>query len=202
MSITLVPITGSGYCTAAEVKDAISETGSAYDTQIALALLAAKNAIDGYCKRDFLLYASSARYYTAEIGGTLLIDDTITVSEVAVDENASGTYDQLWAASDYWLYPSNEAIKTSIRTASQGRYSFPVRRKAVRVTAPWGWPVVPDGVHQFAILYSTRLFLRKDVPFGVMAGSEAGTMYIPKNDPDAIMLLGPYVRADSHIGVW
>jgi len=190
------------YCSLAEVKTAINETSTTYDVQIATAIKAARDAIDGYCKRSFTDVASSARYYTPQAGAFVIIDDAQAVSAVETDEDGNGTYERAWAATDYLLHPRNSTPKTSLRTAYNGRYTFPVHADSVKVTATWGYSAVPDSVHQFAILYAARLFLRKDVPFGVEGGSDAGTIYIPKNDPDAQMLLGPHVRSDWQVGVW
>jgi hypothetical protein len=209
LTINLQPTYGAAlisattsYATVAEIKTALGETASTYDTQIALAIAAAGQAIDEYCHRTFAGEAGIARYFTAISGQLCPIDDLQALTTLETDDSADSTYNRTWAASDYVLRPRNKAPKTSLHTAPGGRYSFPLGQDAVKVTGDWGYGSVPDSVHQFCILYAMRLFLRKDAPFGVAGGSEIGQSYIPKNDPDARMLLNPHVRSDQSIGVW
>jgi len=201
---TLEAFTGPfAYCTLAEVKAALGETSTTYDDAIELSIRAAKTAIAGYCHSQFLKIPSEIRYFSPDNGSLLMIDDALTISEVASDEDGDGTYERVWAVTDYASYPLNTSDPiTNLRTASLGRYSFPVRRKSMKITAVWGWQAVPDGVHRFSIMYAQRLVLRKEVPFGVQGGNETGAVYLPKNDPDAKMLLGAYVRNDVATGIW
>ena len=63
----------------------------------------------------------------------------------------------------------------------------------VRVTARWGWPVVPRDVSMATLLLANRLYLRKDSPEGVAGSSEWGAVRLSRWDPDVEALISPYI---------
>jgi hypothetical protein len=72
---------------------------------------------------------------------------------------------------------------------------LPYGRPGIKVTARWGWSAVPDPVRDATRLLATRLYLRKDAPFGNEGGfSEMGPVRIVASDPDMTRLLRPFRR--------
>ena len=56
----------------------------------------------------------------------------------------------------------------------------------------FGWPAVPPAVAEAALLWSERIYKRKDAPFGIAAFPEAGEMrLLEEMDPDVVTLLRP-----------
>jgi len=86
---------------------------------------------------------------------------------------------------------------TEILFAGSSYPSPPLLADAVRVTGVWGWPAVPDTIHEACLLQSSRLLARRDAPFGVAGSAEVGSevRLLAKVDPDVEAMLRPYVRA-------
>ena len=171
------------------------------DARIESVIEAVSRLIDGYCRRRF--YAvSEARYYTADDSYEIYIDDLLSVTELATDEDGDRTYETVWDATDFDLLPFNATLDSwpfsSIAITSEGDHAFPRVRKGVRVTGSFGFCTissVPKPVKEAAVLQTVRLYRRKDAPFGVMGSADMGQIVVvPKLDPDLALLLAPYVR--------
>jgi len=138
------------------------------------------------------LYQSAVgvvRYYTAKSDSRLLIDDLVTLTELATDGNSDRTYATVWAASDYDLEPFNAATDSMpyelIAVAPIGRYAFPVGlAKGIRITGTWGWPEIPIVVRRKCVLKAAWIFKRKDSPVGVMGSADMGLVRVARWDSD------------------
>jgi hypothetical protein len=64
------------------------------------------------------------------------------------------------------------------------------------VAGSWGFSATtPPAIKEACLLQSSRLYLRKDAPFGVTGSAEMGHMtVIPKIDPDVKLLLDPFKK--------
>lgn len=195
-----MPIT-NGYATLAEAKARLGiPVGDTADDSVLEAVIeAASRSVDRYTGRRFYQVASSARYFTAANAVSVLVDDYVSVSEVATDLNLDRTWSNVITLSDLEATPLNAAAYgepfTAIRLKPLASESLELDRDAVKVTAVWGWPAIPDAVNEATLLLTSRLFRRKDAPFGISGGGEVGTsVAIRASDPDITSLLDPYRR--------
>ena len=200
MTISGTPVTSNLYATVAQLKTRLSISDTTDDTTLGMILLGVCRAIDTHCGQHFWRdTVATTRYYTAEHDDTLFIDPLVSVTSVATDTDDDGTYTTTWATTDYRLMPVNAAADnwpyTWVRIKSGGAYDFVSYDAGVRIVGVFGWPAVPDAIAEAALLWSERLYKRKDAPFGVLAFPEAGEMrLLEKMDPDVVTLLKPYVR--------
>lgn len=178
----------NGYTDVATLKqrlyngDPDAQANSTNDTQFENIIEAASRWIDGNRGRHFYT-ASETRYYTAEVGHRVVIDDLITLTTLLTDEDGDGTFERTWTAADYNLYPYNAAIKLrpyiAIERSVPGSLTFPTLRKGVSVTGVFGfWSAVPEAITEACILISMRVWGRKDLLFGVSGNADLGTQQV------------------------
>lgn len=127
---------------------------------------------------------------------------TTTDLVIKTDDDADGTYEITWAASDYFLEPSGNRYDGvtgfpyhEIRAVD--RYRFPmdrVRPELVEITAKWGWAALPDAVAQATLMRAAQIHQRRRTAEGVRpeTGFRAGG-----RDRDWELLLGPYRHPDQ-----
>lgn len=190
----------NGYCTLDELRarldyPAASETK---DGIMEDCIEAASRWIDDYCGRRF--YAdttNSTRYYTAVTFARLFLDDdVISIGTLATDDAGDRTYSTTWAATDYDLLPENAAANgkpyTMIEITPSGNYQFPIYRKGVRIYGKFGLSC-PHDVREACLLQASRLYRRKDAPFGIAGVTELGVVQtIDAVDRDVKALLAPW----------
>ena len=194
------------YATLAELKAfvGIPTADTADDTILTMALDAATTQVDQFADRTFTAGVGT-RYYTATDGGRLEVDpiSTLTGLVVATDENGDGTYETTWTINtDFRMEPVNAAAAGDpwTRIIGLGTRQFPrlQYRPGVSVTASFGWPggTAPAAVKNATLIQASRLFKRKDAPFGVAGSVEFGSevRLLAKLDPDVESLLKPYRR--------
>lgn len=187
------------YATAAELKAYLRISDADDDAQIALAITAASRAVDQFTSRQFgLVAAAEARKYTAfwdrnRCRYVVPIDDLMTQVGLTVTV-AAGVVDV------FDLRPANSVAVgrpwTELVVAPAAAVKPTITQDAVTVTAKYGWTIVPDTVKQATLLQASRLFKRRDAPFGVAGSPELGSelRLLAKVDPDVQVALGPYVR--------
>jgi len=189
----------NGYCTLAEVKAALRITDTIDDSLLEMSVESASRLIDGYANRSFYSAGSAARYFVADNDFLTYIDDAVSITEIATDTSADGTYDIIWQASDYQLEPLNGRVDglpapyNAIRAI--GDYTFPIwgGEGLVKVTGTWGFSAVPVTVKQAAIIQASRIFKRLDSPLGVLSSPDLGYIRVSSRlDPDVAMLIDPY----------
>jgi hypothetical protein len=202
----------NAYVSAAELRDQLGDASERLDSSLLeRAVNAASRGVDRYCYRRFWRDAGvTTRVYRVDDPLIAWVDDISTRVGVIVetDEDLDGTYEKTWSATQYQLEPLNaDAFHASDtptphafwRIAAVGapaqRFPYADRRAVLRVTARFGWSAVPDDVAQATTLLATRLFRRKDVPFGIAAFGEAGVVRIGRQDADAAGLLDDYRRS-------
>lgn len=195
------------YASLVELKGYIGISDTLDDTYLQFALDAAQAQIDHYCDRTFGADANvtSRVYPSYEITGTVMVDpiSTLTGLIVQTDDNDDGTFETTWTlGTDYRVEPTNAVAygKPWTRLVSLGPKWWPRNfyHPGVQVTAKFGWPggVAPAPVKQATLLQASRLWKRKDAPFGVAGSVEFGSemRLLAKLDPDVESLLRPYRR--------
>lgn len=207
MTVTIT----NGYCDLAELKEklGLSTANTANDVQLGQGIEAASRWIERYTGRRFYGKAET-RYYTAQEGVEVYVDDLTYVSELATDEDGDGTFETTWNATEYILWPYNADADgkpyTRVEMNANSGKSFPGTRRGVRIAGTFGYVGTtastsgcPDPIHDATLLLAERLYKRKDAPLGVMGGNlQLGQemVHIPSvsSDPDIRDLLAPYRR--------
>lgn len=174
-------------CSADDVKEAlgIPIPDNVDDARIELAVQAATNMIQQYCRRQFVADdTATARVYVAVNPDLVFTEDFYTTTGLVIetDGGADGSFGTTWTASDYQLEPLNsetfgESWPYHTVRAIGGLY-FPrdYDQALVRVTAKWGWTSVPPAVKQAAILQTITVFKSADAPFGATPFAETGIL--------------------------
>src|SRR6266540_947213 len=193
------------YATAADLA-AYARIGDAVDdTQLALAVTAASRSVDGFTRRQFgLVAAPEARVYTAEwdtrrARWVIQIDDLMTATGLTVTV-PTGTVDL------YAKQPANAAQLarpwTRLVVDKQAAFSPTGAESEVTVTAQYGWTTVPTPVKQATLLQASRVFARRESPYGIAGSPDMGSelRLLDKVDPDVAVMLVPYVRNRLRVG--
>jgi hypothetical protein len=189
----------NGYATLAEVKAALRITDTIDDSLLEMAIESASRLVDAYCARSFYNAGTASRYFVADTDWLTYIDDAVTITEVATDTSADGTYDVIWQADDYQLEPLNGRVDglvwpyNAIRAI--GDYTYPIwgGEALVKVTATWGFSAIPTAIKQATIIQSSRIFKRLDSPLGVLSSPDLGFIRVGSRlDPDVSQLVDSY----------
>lgn len=197
------------YCTQDELKSylRISTGSTADDAEIDFAREAASRAVDQAANRSFGLTSAEARHYTPFYDRrrgrwTIDVNDFPSTSTLAivVDDDDDQTFDVTISTTAVRLYPFNAADvgrpyeKIIITSAST---SAPIAGEGtVQVTAKWGWAAVPDAVVQATLLQASRIFSRRNSPYGIAGSPEVGSelRLLNKVDPDVDLILQPFKK--------
>jgi len=190
----------NGYCTLADVKNALRIQDTVDDLLLENSINAASRMIDQYCNRFF--YSGSpgeVRYYQANDGFVCWIDDAQSITSVVTSSTDPLIYDTTWAADDYQVLPVNRIANggyTPITAlTATDNYLFPVWAEIalVKVTGQFGWASVPDAIKFATIIQASRLFKRLESPLGVAGVSDIGIMRVGSNiDGDVAQLINPF----------
>lgn len=193
-----------GYVEMEELKRSLSLTGqSNADLDVEYAISAASRAVDGYCGRQFYKDATtSVRFFDARSPDLVLIDDVVSIDEVAIDYTGQGNYTTIWDTTDYNPGPYNNPTRgwpyEWLRRNWLNTLYLPVWiPKCVRVTGQFGWSDVPGPVKTATAMLAHRLFRRqREAPFAIMTvGMEsARAVKIEQSDPDVGAMLASYVK--------
>ena len=92
--------------------------------------------------------------------------------------------------------PINNPIKSwpYNRVLAIGSYIFPYQLpQSVRIKGVWGFSAVPAEVNMAALIQSSRLFGRRQSPFGIAGSPDLGTIRLfSRLDADVEVLLRPF----------
>jgi len=188
----------NGYASLSEVKASLRLTDNIDDALLNTAIESASRMIDGFTARTFSNAGTAVRNFAATDEINLIIDDAITVLEVASTDEVGGTY-TIWKPTDFQLEPINSRSDglympfTSIRAVND--YLWPVvdQQALVRITATWGFPAVPIAIKQATVIQSSRLYKRLDSPLGVAGFGDMGAIRVGRYlDPDVEQLVMPF----------
>ena len=191
------------YTTLADVRNALQIEDSLDDNDIQAAILAASRMIDDYCQRGFYqegtLASPVVKYYTPVSPWYLEIDDLIQPTEIASRANQSGPFSTIWDLDNDVMYePINnpEIGRPVTRLLAVRTYVFPYFfPQTVKITGVWGYSSIPYEVELACKIQASRLFIRKQSPFGIAGSVELGTVRLNSRlDPDVEMLLKTFRR--------
>lgn len=207
------------YASTTDLRDFVRIDDDADDTVIELALSGASRSIDNACDprpdwtRQFgrtdtpesRFFTPSRRGYDVPVRDQWVVvtDDIADASLAAASPFVSvdATGDGGWVAvTGCLVLPVNASATgepgTSVLFARSSMPVPPLIAECVKVTVEWGWPVIPDAVHEACLLQSSRLLSRRDAPFGVAGSPEVGSeiRLLARLDPDVEQLIRPYVR--------
>lgn len=188
------------YTTLAEIKAALAIEDSNDDLALEAAITAASRMLDDYTGRFFYKDGTTqspvARYFTTADWYNCQIDDIVTITEIAVDNSFDQTYSSVFSTSDYLTEPVNNPRKgwPYTRILASGAYVFPAYiPQAVRVTGIWGWNAVPSEIAMATLIQATRLFARKQSPFGIAGAPDMGVVRLSSRlDADVEVLCRPF----------
>lgn len=194
----------NGYATLNQLKSwvGVGTADTIDDTMFEMAIESASRMVDDDCDRVF--YASGtavARTFTTWDKYLTQIDDAISISEVATDEDGEGTFSVVWTSgTDYQREPLNSVVGgqswPTTRLRAVGNYLFPTGHEAgVRVTGQWGFgTAVPIAITQATLILAARIYKRADSPLGVAGFGDMGALRVARNDPDYHNLISRYMR--------
>lgn len=195
------------YAVLAELKSALRITDASDDALLQLALDTASGMIDAHCDRTFVASElASARSFPPS-GGRVDVDDIWTTDGLIV-----AVYNQIVSpevegvSAGYVLEPLNAPDYGEPYTSISysGGPGWPThwgfwRTRNVIVTAKWGYAgAVPQAVRQACLLQASRLFARRNSPFGIAGSPDMGSelRLLAKVDPDVAVMLAPFVKME------
>jgi hypothetical protein len=195
----------NAYCTLSDLKTSLAIEDIQDDTALEAAILTASRMIDDYTGRFFYKDGTTAapvvRYYTAQDWYTCNVDDFVSLTQIATDDNFDQLYTTIWQADDYMVEPVNNPRRgwPLTRLLAIDSYVFPYNLpQSVKVTAVWGWAAVPAEISMAAKLQASRLFVRRQSPFGVAGTPEIGTVRLTSRlDPDVEALIRPFRKMNG-----
>lgn len=185
------------YATVADLRAYTGIDDEASDSQLAGAITAASRTIDAHCggrqfgntvDAEVRTFTARDRSYHTGYQTIVDIDDLMTVVDLAVVvDGAAVTPARMW--------PQNAAAKGRPWTRLYLPGAISMEPAAIEVTGIWGWSAVPETIRQACLLQATRLFKRKDSPFGVAGSPDLGSelRLLAKVDPDVAVVLTDYV---------
>jgi hypothetical protein len=196
----------NGYVTEAQFRAAIGDSSSVQQSTIEIAIQTASRRIDALCGRRFYKDTNATVRYYDRVNEVLVeVDDFWTTSGliVEVDTGDDGVYEQSWTINtDFevlpvnglvgalpWPYTGLHALSTLWFTASSGR-------KAIKVTAKWGWAAVPDAVQMATLLIAKDLYKRPESLAGGYVGLDGWGPARLREDPAVMEMLRPFVAAN------
>jgi hypothetical protein len=192
----------NGYCTLSELKDSLQIDDSVDNASLEAAIMSASRMIDDYTQRFFYkdgtVGSPVSRYYTPEDAISLNIDDIVSITSVATDNDLEFTYTTVWATSDFVVEPINNPRKgwPYNRLVAVGAYVWPFQiPQSVKITGAWGWSSVPQEIQLATKIQASRLFIRRQSPFGIAGSPELGTVRLSSRlDPDVEALIRPFKK--------
>jgi len=165
------------------------------DAEIEKVITAISRAIDTVCKRRFYA-ATETRYFTAQRADLLFVDDLLSVTTLKTDQGGDRVYETTWATTDYDMLPSNAALAGEpylrIAPAPMSSKRFPAHAKGVEIAGSFGYASsTPAVIKEACLLWSMRVWKRREAIFGVIGTTALGqmTIKIPPPDPDVAQLL-------------
>lgn len=169
------------------------------DTDLNRARASASRSIDKTTGRRFWLdpapvartFAPRGRIVRDDDGELFLIDDIGDAAGLVVETGSGASWS---AVTGYETSPDNALADSRPITGLRrvlGTWGTATSR--LRVTARYGWPAVPDAIHEAALILASRLYKRKDSPEGIIGSAEWGVRNLSRRDPDVWNLIEPYI---------
>jgi hypothetical protein len=163
----------SPYATAKEFRAAVGADDEKDDAAITALLKAVSRLLDRRCRRFFSKnVAAVARIFHGNGRELLWLPiDIATTAGLIVKVDLNGDYDvadsgeTLALNTDYWLGPENAELEPEaqpfesieVNPSSALLSCWPDQRRAIEVTAVFGWPARPGAVREATILIAREL---------------------------------------------
>lgn len=187
------------YCTPEQLKSLTGIADTLDDREILGVCRSVSRWVDGYCDRVFARRTATMLVDTCG-SYSLQTPDLVSVTTLKTDDDADGTFETTWSASDYELQPVNAAAQlepqpyTSIAAVSGRlfpvRYNVTGRRPRAQIVGVFGWPSLPSGVSTAAGLLAADYLAAGGMKFGVM-GFDGYAVRARLNGP-ALEMLGKH----------
>lgn len=129
-------------------------------------------------------------YYDQRTTSTATLNEALDASETGVDVSSGTAFEvgQTIRIDSEQMYIS--AISTNTLTVTRGvNGSTAATHDNGAAIQVYEYPVISE----VALLQATRLFRRKDAPFGVVGVADFGSVRISRLDPDVREMLSPFV---------
>lgn len=185
---------GDNYATTTELKSRLNipVDNTDYEPELDDALNSASREIERFTNRQFnRVETATPREFEPWVAVDYIwITDFWTRDDLVIktDENGTGVFSTVWAATDYELYPRNNQEfgvdgfpYYKILPARNHLFPRPIRgepRGTLQVTAKWGWEAVPAQVKLAALSLAARNFQMKDAPLGIAGSNEFGQVRV------------------------
>ena len=188
------------YVSLAEIKNELGISDTDDDSELGRVLSDASRQLDADARAPLpgaFSKLTDTRYYDVEpvdvLGdidraAVIQVDPLQSITTLKSDSNGDRTFDETWAATDYFLYPLNGPPYTEIATdALNGDYAgFPAGRRRVELTGVFG--DVDDVTERLAMratmLLAMRWWHRRNSAEGVIGDADRGFVRIGAADPD------------------
>lgn len=178
---------GKLYATVEALKSRLSISNTDDDLELHGACFGASRWLEQHCERTFWRTASTEVRTFAPCGLWELrlpeFNDLVSVTTFKTDAAGAGTFGTTWLTSDYQLLPFNPGAaperKPYTKVRAVGGQTFPIvvsgvaaRNDRVQITGVFGWPAVPVGIKQAALLLAAEMYQHKDAPLGATGQGE------------------------------
>lgn len=192
------------YVTTADLAAYLRIEDAVDDAQLALAITAASRAVDRHTNRQFGSVTAQERFYTPRYDRrrcrwVIEFDDLMSEADTDYQlQDSDG--DDVGAIDAYTLEPVNAAALgrpwERMVVKPESTYTPTGIDHEAAFTAPWGWTAVPTAIEQATLLQASRLFTRRNAPFGIAGSPDSGSemRLLARVDPDVAVTLGSYVR--------
>lgn len=164
---------GDAYATVAEYRSRVGKTGTDDDTDLAFQLKAVSRFIDRRTRRQdgFNRSAVEARIFDGNGKAKLWVDDIATTTGLIVKYDANADYDYADAGetltinTHFWPGPYNAANGSEPKPyewlelvpTNSVVTTWPLQRRALEVTAAFGWPEVPLAIKDLTVALTRYL---------------------------------------------
>lgn len=195
------------YCTPYQLKSRTGISDSLDDLEILGACRSVSRWIDTHCDRVFARRSATLQFESCG-QYSIQVDDLVSVTTLKTDDDADGTFETTWSASDYELQPVNAASMLESRPytsiAAVGSRLFPVtyssytRKPRAQIVGVFGWPSIPPAVSEAAAILAGDYLALGGMKFGVQ-GFDGFAMRARLSAP-AMSMLAPYRKYPVLVG--
>ena len=193
------------YITAAELAARLAIDDSHEDAELLMAIDAACAKVDDHCGRTFAQdTAVTVRTLRAATPTRLILEpgmdiSTVTGLIVKTDDNDDGSFETTWTittdfeceSSGYGYNGQSGWPYTQLVAVGSKTWPCWTNRRAVQITAKFGWVAVPAPVKQATLIVAAEQWKLKDAPFGIAGFGEFGPVRV-RDNPAAAALLARY----------
>lgn len=195
------------YVTAEQLRDYLGVSDNVDVTSALTDAVADASAwVDAHCYRSFAVPANGAtptqRTFQTISTSSCWVDDFSTTSGLVVTTSADRLTWRTIDAGNIAAAPPNALVASPPRAyTAVETLGVESLDEWVRVTALWGWTLVPEPVERATKLVAHWLLKRRDSPYGIEGFDGVALRVSGKGDPDVLRLLSDLRRYDRVVGV-